>query len=257
MPETVAHDQTSRDAHATVETLVHSPSFKAAAPSEYARLRALGPLHRIRLSSGMDAWLVVDFALARQVLTHPAILKDPTPAAEVIKAAGYTLNRPGVGLGGNLLEADPPEHGRLRRLIAAAFTARRTATLAPRVQRIADDLIDAMGPRGEADLVESFTGRCRSPSSPNSSASRTGTARTSAPGPPTPSTSSPGPPRVRRPTQRPAQGVGRGEAAQPQDDLISALVAVRDEDDGRLSEEELIGTAVLWWSPGTRPRSTS
>jgi cytochrome P450 len=194
----------------------------------------------------MAGWFVVGYDAAREALTHPALLKDPTPAADALEAAGYTLNKPGVGLGGQMLEADAPEHTRLRRLVSGAFTPRRTAELAPRIQRIADDLIDRMAPRGEIDLVESFTARL----------------------PVTVIAELLGIPDEHREDFRVWTSNALNLIAddhhdslrnlhillskliaekrrEPGDDLISALVAARDEDDGRLTEEELVGTVML------------
>ena len=130
--------------------------FKANAPARYARLRKLGPIHPAEFHLGLKGWVVVGYDLAREALTHPALLKDSTPAAEALTAAGYVLNKPSVGLGAQMMEADPPERTRLRRLASAAFTPLRTAELAPRIEQIAHTLIDALPPAGEADLVEAF-----------------------------------------------------------------------------------------------------
>lgn len=56
---------------------------------------------------------------------------------------------------------DPPDHLRLRRLVARAFTPRAVALMAPRVRAIADELLDAVlagaeGPTGQADLIREF-----------------------------------------------------------------------------------------------------
>ncbi|MEU0204260.1 MULTISPECIES: cytochrome P450 [unclassified Streptomyces] len=226
--------------------VVIDPAFKADAPARYARLRQLGPIHPAEFHLGLKGWVVVGYDLAREALTHPALLKDATPAAEALAAAGYVLHQPKVGLGAQMMEADPPEHTRLRRLASAAFTPRRTAELAPRIEQIAHDLIDALPPSGEADLVEAFN----------------------APLPATVIAELLGIPRehhldfrrwsgqalrVASPEHRPAlaglHGLLAGLVAEkrrrPQDDLLSALVAVRDEEDGRLSEEELVGTAMM------------
>lgn len=228
-------------------TLVHiDPAFKADAPRRYEALRKSGPIHRAKLSSGLDGWLVVDYDLAREALTHPALLKDPSPASDALEAAGYVLNQPGVGLGGQMLEADGQEHTRLRRLVSGAFTPRRTAGLAPRIGQIVDDLIDGMASRTTADLVESFT----------------------APLPVTVIAELLGIPEEDRNDFRlwtsdalnliadnhrsslvSLHGLLSDLIARkrthPQDDLISALVAARDDEDGRLTEEELIGTCLL------------
>ena len=129
---------------AALPPMVNTPAFKADAHAEYARLRAEGPLHRVRLPNGLVIWLVVSHELAREVLGHPLIAKDPTPALAALDAAGYTSHRVGVGLGGNMLTADPPHHTRLRRLVAGVFTPRRVALLRPHIQRITDDLLDAL-----------------------------------------------------------------------------------------------------------------
>ncbi|WP_354671555.1 hypothetical protein [Streptomyces sp. SRF1] len=88
----------------------------------------------------------------------PAALADPRPAKTTPHATQPTAEGgPPPALYHNLLETDPPRHTRLRKLLARAFTARRTAALQPRVRRTADELLDAMlvRPERRADLVES------------------------------------------------------------------------------------------------------
>ncbi|MGW3812586.1 cytochrome P450 family protein [Streptomyces sp. NPDC005046] len=117
----------------------------------YAELRALGPVHRVRLPSPdvhHETWLVVGYEEARTALADPRLAKD----AEKI---GVTFLDEEL-IGKHLLVADPPQHTRLRTLIAGEFTGRRVAALRPRIQEITDGLLDAMVPRGRADLVESF-----------------------------------------------------------------------------------------------------
>ncbi|MFF5139307.1 cytochrome P450 [Streptomyces sp. NPDC013157] len=226
--------------------VVIDPAFKADAPARYDRLRELGPIHPAEFHLGLKGWVVVGHDLAREALVHPALLKDATPAAEALAAAGYVLHRPSVGLGAQMMEADPPEHTRLRRLAAAAFTPRRTAELAPRVEQIAHGLVDALPPAGETDLVSAFN----------------------APLPATVIAELLGIPEEHRqdfrrwagqalqvasPGHRAALAGLHGLLAdlvadkrrRPRDDLLSALVAVRDEEDGRLTEEELVGTAMM------------
>ncbi|MGW5652635.1 cytochrome P450 family protein [Streptomyces humi] len=226
--------------------VVIGPAFKADAPARYARLREHGPIHPAEFHLGLTGWVVVGHDLAREALVHPALLKDATPAAEALAAAGYVLHKPSVGLGAQMMEADPPEHTRLRRLAAAAFTPRRTAELAPRVEQIAHGLIDALPPVGETDLVQAFN----------------------APLPATVIAELLGIPeehhrdfrhwsgqalQVAAPGHRAALAGLHGLLADlvadkrrdPRDDLLSALVAVRDEEDGRLTEEELVGTAMM------------
>ena len=218
-------------------------AFKAAAQSRYAALRALGPVHRARILNGIPCWMVVDYELAKQALTHPALVKDETPAYDTLAAAGRLT---GAGMAPNMLVADPPDHTRLRRLVAAAFTRGRVAALRPRVTAIAEELADAVAAAGEADLVRSYT----SPLPVRVICELLGvqereqgqfsewTRKTLGS---VPAERHEGFSNLNRYL---AELVAEKRQA-PGDDLLSALVAARDSRDGRLSEEELVGTASL------------
>ncbi|GGK09715.1 cytochrome P450 hydroxylase [Streptomyces camponoticapitis] len=124
----------------------------------YAWLREHAPVHRTRLPSGVDAWLVTRYADARRALADPRLSKNPVHHAEQPHAKGKT-GIPGerrAELMTHLLNIDPPDHTRLRRLVSQAFTPRRVAEFAPRVQELTDGLIDAFAAKGEADLIHDF-----------------------------------------------------------------------------------------------------
>jgi len=61
-----------------------------------------------------------------------------------------------MGLDRNLLRSDPPAHTRLRRLVGRAFTPGRIEQLRPRVREMADGLAARFLPRGEAELIGEF-----------------------------------------------------------------------------------------------------
>ncbi|MGY0486083.1 cytochrome P450 family protein [Streptomyces sp. WG-D5] len=124
----------------------------------YAWLREHAPVHRTTLPSGVEAWLVTRYADARQALADQRLSKNPDHHDEPSHAKGKT-GIPGerkAELMTHLLNIDPPDHTRLRRLVSKAFTPRRVAEFAPRVQELADDLIDAFATKGEADLIHDF-----------------------------------------------------------------------------------------------------
>jgi cytochrome P450 len=56
----------------------------------------------------------------------------------------------------NLLMLDPPDHTRLRGLVAKAFTPRVVESLRPRVEALVEDLLDRAAPHGEMELVRDF-----------------------------------------------------------------------------------------------------
>ena len=83
-----------------------------------------------------------------------------------------------------LLNSDPPEHTRLRSLVAEAFTPRTVERLGPRIRAIAEELLDAVPADGRFDLVEAFSHPlpviviaeilgCRAATGRNSSSGRT------------------------------------------------------------------------------------
>ncbi|KOU65787.1 cytochrome P450 family protein [Streptomyces sp. IGB124] len=124
----------------------------------YAWLREHSPVHRTKLPSGVEAWLVTRYADARQALADQRLSKNPAHHAEPAHAKGKT-GIPGerkAELMTHLLNIDPPDHTRLRRLVSKAFTPRRVAEFAPRVQALTDHLIDGFAERGEADLIHEF-----------------------------------------------------------------------------------------------------
>ncbi|MVO85925.1 cytochrome P450 [Streptomyces sp. p1417] len=124
----------------------------------YAWLREYAPVRWTELPSGVEAWLVTRYADAREALAEQRLSKNPAHHDEPAHARGRT-GIPGerkAELMTHLLNIDPPDHTRLRRLVSKAFTPRRVAAFAPRVQELTDQLIDRFAEKGEADLIHEF-----------------------------------------------------------------------------------------------------
>jgi len=121
----------------------------------YAALREAGPVHHVRTVEGEEAWLIVGHEACRAAFLDPRLSRDWRKAGAVEQIINTDTDNPALA---HMLLADPPDHTRLRRLVAREFTARRVGLLAPRVQQITDDLLDAMlaAPDRRADLIESF-----------------------------------------------------------------------------------------------------
>jgi cytochrome P450 PksS len=56
----------------------------------------------------------------------------------------------------DMITVDPPDHTRLRHLVSKAFTARAVEQLRPRIQQIADELLDKVEQQGQMDLIADF-----------------------------------------------------------------------------------------------------
>jgi cytochrome P450 len=104
----------------------------------YAALAAVGPVHRITLSSGQPAWLITGYQQARQALNDPRIVKRESTGA--VLARGVLPPEVIAATSRHMLNSNGADHARLRRLVTAAFTRRRIQQLAPRIQQIADEL---------------------------------------------------------------------------------------------------------------------
>ncbi|MQY17140.1 cytochrome P450 family protein [Nocardia macrotermitis] len=132
--------------------------FFADPQSYYRRWRARGPVHRVRFPDGTDRWVVIGYPEARAALADSRLCKDFSRLDALISAQ---RGEPGadprtLALLSHLLNSDPPAHTRLRKLVTKAFTARRIALLRPRVEQIADELLDALRGRERTDLIAEF-----------------------------------------------------------------------------------------------------
>ncbi|MEU2742026.1 cytochrome P450 [Streptomyces sp. NPDC007095] len=208
----------------------------------YARLRERGPVHRVRVPEGTEAWLVVGHEAARAALADPRLAKSWQRAAPTL-----SLVRPASGP--NMLNSDPPDHGRLRKLVVREFTPRRVEQLAPRVEELTEALLDAMlaRPDGRADLVEalafplSMSVICELLGVPSLDRAAFRTWSTDV-------FSHPDPTVRKTASQEMGAYLNRlldDKRRNPGDDLMSALIRTTDEGGDRLSPEELVGTAWL------------
>ena len=137
---------------ATTPVELFGPSGPGERHAAYATLAAAGPAHRIELPDGTRAWLVTGHDAVRSTLTDPRLTKELEPAP----AGGLLPPEIDAAMNNDLLHHDPPDHTRLRRLVAAAFTRRRVDALAPRIQAIADALLDDVVGRPTVDLITVF-----------------------------------------------------------------------------------------------------
>ncbi len=193
-------------------------------PKELADLHEQ-PILSVILPSGDTALLATRYDDIRALLAHSAVSKN--------------RNRPGVARMTTTprvkhfqrqVDMDPPHHPRMRRLIAKAFTTARVDAFRPRIKQIVDELLDELVHAGPpADLNTTFSYPvtirviCELIGVPAEEQSRFHD--TGAP-----------------PWEYMRELIER-KRREPGDDLISALIRVRDENDGRLSDDEL-----HWWS---------
>ncbi|SFQ36486.1 Cytochrome P450 [Amycolatopsis arida] len=124
------------------------------------RLRVEHPVRRAVTARGVPVWLVTRYADARALLADSRLSKDHRIAGDLftkyVTATGGTAGSFTQALAAHMLNSDPPDHTRLRRLVNKAFTARTVARLRPRIEEITGELLDAMAGRDTVDLLASF-----------------------------------------------------------------------------------------------------
>ncbi len=113
------------------------------------------PLARVRIWDGSTPWLITGHTEQRTLLADPRISVDDRLPGYPHWNAGMASSidqRPRM-----LVNSDPPEHGRFRRMLTYPFTAKRVEAMRSSIQTITDGLLDAMlaGPN-PADLVQAL-----------------------------------------------------------------------------------------------------
>lgn len=230
------------------------PAFVADPFPVYRQLRDEGPVRRAIIAGGLEAWLVTRYEDGLAALSDPRLSSDVRDASDPRLIERLPSTDRGSVLR-NMLRTDPPDHTRLRRLVSKAFTARSVAELRPRVQEIADRLLDAIAPDGRADLVGSFalplpvtviSELLGVPLTDRRDFQRwTDDLVLQGAEPPDPARTD----EAWRHMHGYLTGLVGVKRARPGDDLLSALVAARDEEQ-RLDEDELIAMAFLLLAAG-------
>ncbi|MEV5314518.1 cytochrome P450 [Streptomyces sp. NPDC052610] len=235
------------------------PAFLADPYPAYAELRARG---RVHYYAPTNQWLVPHHADVSALLrdrrlgrtyqhrfTHEDFGRTPPPPEH---EPFHTLNDHGM------LDLEPPDHTRIRRLVSKAFTPRTVERLKPYVERLAGELVDGLVRRGGGDLLADIA----EPLPVAVIAEMLGVPESDR-APLRPWSADICGMYELNPSQEAAQRAVRASVEfsgylreliaarrkEPGDDLISGLIAAHDEGD-RLTEQEMISTCVLLLNAG-------
>lgn len=217
----------------------------------YARLRAEAPVYQVKTPIFGPVWLITRYDDVVACLKDAdRFLKDPTNAGvKNRKSMPRWLPASIKALEQNMLDIDDPGHRRLRNLVNKAFSRRRVEELRDKADSIARGLLARFPDKGSVDLVKSFalplplTVICELLGVPVadqnkfhkwSSAFLSTTSQF----------------KMLRSLPYIFAFIGylkrlfRARRAEPQDDLITALVQVEEEGD-RLNEHELVAMVLI------------
>ncbi|MGW1603834.1 cytochrome P450 family protein [Streptomyces eurythermus] len=202
----------------------------------------------MRPPHGNETYLITRYEDARAALSDPRLSKDMYGAMDAYRRI---FGDSSIALDDNMLNSDAPKHTRLRRLVNSAFTPRRVQALRPRIEQIVRELLDACPPREPVDLLPAFafplpiTVICDLLGVPAADRSRMQRLSTTV--------AQTGFGEEFKRAQQQAEEDLHGyftelidaKRTRPGDDLLSALIAVRDGADGSLTQNELVSTAFL------------
>ncbi|MFF1337675.1 cytochrome P450 [Streptomyces sp. NPDC058290] len=230
------------------------PAFVADPFPLYRQLREDGPVRRTVIAGGLEAWLVTRYEDGLAALSDSRLSSDVRDASDtrILRQLPATERESMLS---NMLRSDPPDHTRLRRLVSKAFTAHRVAGMRPRIQVITDRLLDAVVPAGRAELVADFAlplpvaviSELLGVPVDERHDFQHWTDRMIRRGPELPD------PAVVNEAWQHMRGyvteLIRDKRAHPGDDLLSALVTARDEEQ-QLTEDELVAMVFLLLAAG-------
>jgi len=134
-----------------------APGFAENPYEEYRVERESEPIQQ----TPFGPWIVFSHAESVQLLRDVTLSVDVRKAMEILgedprdrakmRAELFPDKAPREDT--SILNIDPPDHTRLRKLVSSVFTPRRVADLAPMIERIVDEHLNAVADRGEMDLI--------------------------------------------------------------------------------------------------------
>ena len=140
-------DGVGGDSHQVLD--LSDPRWSSDPFAIYAELRARDPIHR---NDAAGLWVLARHADCLAVLRDRRSSSDSQTSDSPLSgpmSEAFLEMRP-------FLFLDPPDHTRLRGLVAKAFTPRVVEALRPRVQAVVDDLLDAAIEEDRVDLAEAL-----------------------------------------------------------------------------------------------------
>lgn len=125
-------------------------------PSVFATLREERPLARMVYPDGHVGWIVSSYELVREVLSDPRFSHSCEIGHFPVTHQGQVIPTHPL-IPGMFIHMDPPEHTRYRKLLTGEFTARRANKLKSHAEAVAAEQIEVMREHGApADLVTTF-----------------------------------------------------------------------------------------------------
>ena len=133
-----------------------APGFADDPYPQYATMREQAPVYQ----HPFGFWLLTGYEEVSWLLRAPGLsVEDDNVAADsLMRQLREEMYGDGAPRGGalSMLDRDPPDHTRLRKLVSKAFTPRAIQALQPRIAGLVDVLLDGIAAQGKVDLVDAL-----------------------------------------------------------------------------------------------------
>lgn len=138
---------------------LRDPAFLAEPGPMLAAMRAEGALVRVRLPVFGRIWVTTTDAAARKLLKDTkSFARDPTRAGrKPMQRLFWWMPRSMAPLMQNIILKDGADHRRLRSLVDKAFARTAIDDMRPRIETMADTLLDQIDPSQPVDIVAAYT----------------------------------------------------------------------------------------------------
>jgi cytochrome P450 PksS len=141
----------------TIPTQFSNSAFRADPYTVYALLRRTAPVVKMKGSLGGESFIITRYTDVVDALKDPRYSSDPKnqqPGKNQMRT--WWMPRVFSILQDSMITSDDPVHQRLRGLVHLAFTPKRIEHITSRIEQITNELLDQAGRKNEIDLVKDF-----------------------------------------------------------------------------------------------------
>jgi cytochrome P450 len=147
----VAREPVGAEAEAELGLNPFAPGYFEDPYRQYRQLREQAPVHH----NPLGPWTITRYEDCARLLRDARmsvmpVNADVDPRTQMVEQFGYERSERGTRA---ILNLDPPDHTRIRRLAQQAFTPRRVEQLVARIQSLVDTMLDDVEPHGGMDVI--------------------------------------------------------------------------------------------------------
>lgn len=139
-----------------IPTQFSDAEFRADPYPFYRLLRQEAPVASMKTAFGQQGYLVTRYEDVVAALKDPRYSSDPRDQAASTKMQAWWIPKVFTILSDSMITNNDPAHQRLRNLVHLAFTPKRIEKITARVEQVTHDLLDKAARKNRIDLIQDF-----------------------------------------------------------------------------------------------------